>query len=1263
MRKVKNTSKKMLVYLLVFSMIVTICPYGSVYAEGQGKAKMANSNLMFNDYIGLYVDNTGKFSIGTTGGNPENDRDNNQKLLFGYSNGSTSYTTICVDGNIQIFNALNAVFDADTAKHTSERDINGIHIVQTLSFCKNSATGREDVVEIKYTVTNNADKDKNVGCRIMLDTQLGGNDNAPFRVPGYGAITTETEFEGEEIPQIWQAFDNLSNPGVVAQGRFYRSEKDRPDKVQFANWRGLRDTSWNYKINKGSGNGDSAVSATWYEKPLAAGETREYRTYYGLSELTQDLTGPLILSVYSESELEVEGNDYVPNPFPVNAYIENIGSETMEAVRVSLELPEGLSFADGSTKTIDIGEMKTNVIVQKNWQVKAEPSITEQYYKMKVVLEYGNGESKSVTRTVHVPALKKKAKQIPKALQYALFSRNSEKSLEMYGWQSYITGNVYSGKDYIYQGSILNITGKADTVGTVTTGGWQINIDEINENQTPVEMPDLDADIMGKAGDMESYSDSITFSEDTTVLEHSIYSEKDISFPGTNFIGDGYVIAKQNITCGLNQGSTYNDGKVVMYAKEGDITLNGSEIALDGILYAPHGTVYINSNIFRLRGRIIADYIVMNASQVFIESAENDIYYIYDTEYEEEEEPIQRGFYEKTFLEEEIAQAMSEDGVWTTVCDAGAPDTDWNHVTWNGVRMDDSDIVVTAAVSGDGETYSEEMPVKNGSELEGIHGRYLKVTAKLQKSSSEKMPRLIDITISTEDADLVTNASPVLNLSQSVYETEIDKPVTILLESYDDAVGGRSSYQLSLNAEDDEQKKAVDITDISPLEKEVCIQESGSYDFTVSVSDGELHSEQLISILVRDPAENTDDPDTTEEPDPGEGEQEYTIISAIEKMAFNDDFSSLQIIGTASAEGHLKKYTLSYGKEGEGSLQVIREGEQEVQEDVLGAIPTAELEEGSYVLVLKVEDEYGNVSECRAVFKLNARDVEMGGNSDDEDDDEEEGDSPSGGGQEQPDGTLSEEELNSLREAKRSAVEWLKAQADEQGSWPQDGLMNTTCEALAVLQYAGNSMESAAFDAWSSGEDGRNVDEQCHAIWGRPNRDAMNRIWEQQNADGGFGLTKTYTSDTYDTLLVLMTEIYMQQMGYNAVDSQKLMNAINYIVTRRNADGGFGYTEKDESRTLLTAEYAIILAKLNMTLANNDTISLYCNQQYTGDFSETVFLEQGMLAEWMYHTGRWTMQDMQAVLSVQRENGSIYDNVEDTMVFIVLVDDMIEGGE
>ena len=69
---------------------------------------------------------------------------------------------------------------------------------QSLSIVENEYTGKPDTIAITYTMTNNDNIAHNVGIRIMLDTMLGNNDGAPFRVPGYGNVTKELELTGRE---------------------------------------------------------------------------------------------------------------------------------------------------------------------------------------------------------------------------------------------------------------------------------------------------------------------------------------------------------------------------------------------------------------------------------------------------------------------------------------------------------------------------------------------------------------------------------------------------------------------------------------------------------------------------------------------------------------------------------------------------------------------------------------------------------------------------------------------------------------------------------------------------------------------------------------------------------------------------------------------------------------------------------------------------------------------------------------------------------
>src|SRR5690606_11955697 len=131
-----------------------------------------------------------------------------------------------------------------------------------------------------------------VGLRIMLDTLLGENDGAPFRV-GDEAITGDRVFEGDAIPQFFQAFDSLSDPRVMSQGTLRGDDATVPDAVYFTNWGSLADGPWEFDfqlgrefLRAGEFELDSAVALYWYPEPLAPGEERVYTTYYGLGGIT-----------------------------------------------------------------------------------------------------------------------------------------------------------------------------------------------------------------------------------------------------------------------------------------------------------------------------------------------------------------------------------------------------------------------------------------------------------------------------------------------------------------------------------------------------------------------------------------------------------------------------------------------------------------------------------------------------------------------------------------------------------------------------------------------------------------------------------------------------------------------------------------------------------------------------------------------------------------------------------------------------------------
>ena len=244
-------------------------------------SSLSGQNL-YNNYISIVADSS-NFSLGTTGGNAYSTSDDNARLLYGWSGTGTSYATIVVDGNASEYQA-SPTYDTSNQTIWGTMQKNGVTITRKLSIIKSPSNGRDDIAEITYIATNNDTSSHQVGGRIGLDTMLGDNDHSPFQIQGIGAVTTQMQFVGEQIPQYWQSFDSLTSSSVSSFGTLYTNSMEKPDKVQFGNWVNLlSECIWEAEQNLDSPNGDSAVAITWYAKTLTPGQSRTFTTYYGLS--------------------------------------------------------------------------------------------------------------------------------------------------------------------------------------------------------------------------------------------------------------------------------------------------------------------------------------------------------------------------------------------------------------------------------------------------------------------------------------------------------------------------------------------------------------------------------------------------------------------------------------------------------------------------------------------------------------------------------------------------------------------------------------------------------------------------------------------------------------------------------------------------------------------------------------------------------------------------------------------------------------------
>ena len=74
-------------------------------------------------------------------------------------------------------------------------------------------------------------------------------------------------------------------------------------------------------------------------------------------------------------------------------------------------------------------------------------------------------------------------------------------------------------------------------------------------------------------------------------------------------------------------------------------------------------------------------------------------------------------------------------------------------------------------------------------------------------------------------------------------------------------------------------------------------------------------------------------------------------------------------------------------------------------------------------------------------------------------------------------GTTSAGQWQTDREA---AVTWLKEQAEEGNEWKDHGLINLTCDVLAVLRMEKETVQSRYLDQWEEKNKEKNLDEMAH---------------------------------------------------------------------------------------------------------------------------------------------------------------------------------------
>jgi len=343
-----------------------------------------------NKYIKVFINNsaeeTGRFAVDVTGGDPGRSDDDNKPLIYGHPKPWTSFTTLRIDGTNYVFGKTtnkrsgvglpgSEIIEAPKMvdnRLTMKCKYGAVEVEQLLDIARSPSTGALDTARIKYVISNSGTSPVGVGIRTLLDTMVGDNDGAPFRI-GAKAVTTDYSCNANECPDFWQAFDSLTKPAVIAQGTLKGGDVTTPDRLIFTNWGKAADNPWDITVDPGADftrlgedELDSAVAMYWNPRTLKPGEQLNITIYYGLGGITFS-PGKTYLGISAPAEVQYSING--SRSYTIMMYLEHRGEAKAENVKINLSLPEGLACTTGKT-TITLPELIPGVTKQFSWEIK-----------------------------------------------------------------------------------------------------------------------------------------------------------------------------------------------------------------------------------------------------------------------------------------------------------------------------------------------------------------------------------------------------------------------------------------------------------------------------------------------------------------------------------------------------------------------------------------------------------------------------------------------------------------------------------------------------------------------------------------------------------------------------------------------------------------------------------------------------------------------------------------------------------------------------
>ena len=177
--------------------------------------------------------------------------------------------------------------------------------------------------------------------------------------------------------------------------------------------------------------------------------------------------------------------------------------------------------------------------------------------------------------------------------------------------QAVINGNVFSGSDFTFSGGETCFINRS--LNAARTGG---TVRALTQETGRAEMPDYAAKLRSGFAYERFYNGDAELNAADLDLSGSVRSTGSLHIDRTVFHGKGCVRAKGDIQYDAVRNA--DDSALILYSEDGNITVQGTGLVLNGIFYAPNGTVELNAKELTVNGVIVAKKVELNGTKLTV---------------------------------------------------------------------------------------------------------------------------------------------------------------------------------------------------------------------------------------------------------------------------------------------------------------------------------------------------------------------------------------------------------------------------------------------------------------------------------------------------------------------------------------------------------------------------------------------------------------------------------------------------------------------